>query len=263
MIMKAPLPPTRRCLGVRLWAEGFTSAIEDLVDAAHAGRKGYACFANAHMIGETQRNRELHQAMLAASWVFPDGKPVQVVLRLRGAQRAGRVPGPDAAEALMARAVHEHLPIYLFGGTENVLANLQKMLPERYPGLVIAGAHSPPFRKWTREEEAADAERIRASGANICFVALGCPKQEIWMRRNSENTGCVCLGVGAAFPIMAGITPRSPRLISHLGGEWLYRWAQEPRRLSMRYTTGNVRFALAIWREMRQMRPRNKNQKNH
>ena len=245
-----------RCLAVRLWARGMAAAVEQLAQAASAGRSGCGCFANAHMVGESRRNRALLVAMRSADWVFPDGKPVAWLLRLRGARHAGQVPGPETVEHLLARAAPLGLPIYLFGGAETVLATLVRELPQRHSGLVIAGAHSPPFRAWTPDEEAVDAARIRASGARICFVALGCPKQEMWMQRNAAATGCVCLGVGAAFPMLAGLTPRAPRLVRALALEWAYRWAQEPRRLAHRYTVGNARFAAAALRELRTGRRR-------
>jgi len=243
-----------RCLSVRLWAQGLTAAVAHLAQAAAAGHAGYGCFANAHMIGESRRNRDLLLAMRAATWVFPDGKPVALLLRMRGARHARQVPGPEATERLLAAAARASLPVYLFGGAEVVLETLRRDLPLRFPGLVITGAHSPPFRAWTPAEERADAQRIRASGARICLVALGCPKQETWMHRNAAATACVCLGVGAAFPMLAGLIPRAPPLVRALGGEWLYRWAQEPRRLAHRYTVGNARFAAAALRELRTRR---------
>jgi exopolysaccharide biosynthesis WecB/TagA/CpsF family protein len=74
----------------------------------------------------------------------------------------------------------------------------------------------------------------------------------MWMMRNHAAIGCVCLGVGvgAAFPMLAGVMPRAPRLVQNIACEWLYRWIQEPRRLMKRYTVGNARFMLAALREI-------------
>lgn len=252
--LSAPLIPTHRCLGLRLWALGMTAAVEHVTAAMTRGQSGYGCFANAHMISESRQNPAVLQAMRAATWVFPDGKPVAKLLQVRGAQKAGQVPGPEATEHLLAVAAQTGLPVYLFGGASSVVASLQQQLPRRYPGLRIVGAHSPPFRAWTAEEEQADALRIRVSGARLCLVALGCPKQELWMHRNAQATACVCLGVGAAFPMLAGITPRAPAWARKAGLEWMYRWVQEPRRLTHRYTVGNVRFLWAAQREIRTRR---------
>lgn len=245
-----------RCFSVRLWDRGIEAAIVHIVEAAASGATGYGCFANAHMIGESRRNQELLRAMRRATWVFPDGRPVAVLLRWRGASQAGQVPGPETVEGILPVAAARGLPIYLFGGNEDVLQVLSRELPQRYHGLNVVGAYSPPFRNWTAEEEAENAARIRSSGAKICLVALGCPKQEIWMLRNAEACGCICLGVGAAFPMLAGRTPRAPKLVRAIAMEWMWRWIQEPKRLTHRYTVGNLRFGAAVWREFRYSRGR-------
>lgn len=243
-----------RCFTVRLWARGIEAAVHHIVEAAVSGACGYGCFANAHMVGESRRNRDLLRAMREATWVFPDGRPVAVLMRWRGALQAGQVPGPETVEGVLPLAAARGLPVYLFGGNEEILQFLHRELPQRYRGLKIAGAFSPPFRNWTPEEEAADAARIRSSGAKICLVALGCPKQELWMWRNATACGCICLGVGAAFPMLAGRTPRAPKMVRAVAMEWMWRWIQEPRRLTHRYTVGNFRFGAAVWRELQSSR---------
>lgn len=239
---------TRRCLGLRIWAKGLERGVAALAAAAAAGQAGFACFLNAHMVAESRRDPTLARALRQATWVFPDGRPVARLLH------AGQVAGPDATAALLARLAGDGLPVFLFGGTPEMLAILRRELPLRHPGLVIAGTHAPPFRPQSDREMAADAALVRASGAKVCLVALGCPKQERWMHRHATAAGCVLLGVGAAFPILAGITPRAPRLIRRLGLEWLHRWRQEPRRLAHRYTVMNLRFLAAVWRELRTRR---------
>jgi N-acetylglucosaminyldiphosphoundecaprenol N-acetyl-beta-D-mannosaminyltransferase len=245
---------TRRCLGYRMWSAGLPAAVAALHAHAQGGGGGYACFANAHMIAEAAREPAVRRAMRAAAWVFPDGRPVAALVRRRGGARRCQVPGPEAGEGVLAAAAQGGTPVYLFGGSPAVLEQLTTSLPQRFPGLRLAGAHSPPFRAWTPAEEAADAARIRASGARLCLVALGCPKQELWMARHAAAAGCLCLGVGAAFAMYAGLTPRAPRLVRALALEWAWRWCQEPRRLARRYTLGNLRFAAAAWREVRTRR---------
>jgi N-acetylglucosaminyldiphosphoundecaprenol N-acetyl-beta-D-mannosaminyltransferase len=245
---------TFRCLGVRFWAQGIAPAVTMLTAAIEAGTVGYGCFANAHMVGESRHDSAVLRAMRRATWVFPDGKPVSILMRSRGAKQAGQVAGPDVTERLLDIAAAKQIPVFLFGGRPDILNALVSQLPARFPGLVLAGAYSPPFRAWTAAEEQADAERIRASGAKLCLVALGCPKQELWMSRHAATTGMVCLGIGAAFAIIAGKIPRAPSWVRSIGMEWAYRWIQEPRRLAHRYTVGNFRFFWALQRELRTRR---------
>lgn len=245
---------THACFGYHIWSAGLQTGLDELARCARDGNGGFACFANAHMVGEAAHNGDLHAAMLAANWVFPDGKPVAAMLRLRGAGRAQQMPGPEVTEHVLTRAAAEGLPVYLYGDTPDLLARLKTTLLARYPTLRLAGTGSPPFGARTVSEETADAAAIRASGAAFCLVALGCPRQETWMHRNARGTGAVCLGVGAAFQMLTGDMPRAPAWVRRFGLEWAYRWMQEPRRLTQRYTVGNLRFARQIVRELSDMR---------
>ena len=146
--------------------------------------------------------------------------------------------------AMCNKAAAKGIPIYLYGGTEAVLAKLQTNLQQRFPTLAISGTHSPPFRPLTPKEETADINRLHASGAAIVFVGLGCPKQEEWMARQHGLLQAVMVGVGAAFSFHSGDISQSPRWMMNLGLEWLYRFATEPRRLWRRYLVNNPAFVV-------------------
>ncbi|MGH2412858.1 MAG: WecB/TagA/CpsF family glycosyltransferase, partial [Microcystaceae cyanobacterium] len=130
----------------------------------------------------------------------------------------------------------------LYGGTQTMLVKLHHNLAKRFPGLVIAGSYSPPFRSLTLEEEARDRERIQTSGAKVVLVGLGCPKQEQWMARQQGKLPAVMIGVGAAFSFHSGEVTQAPRWMMELGLEWLYRLATEPKRLWRRYGINNPAF---------------------
>jgi N-acetylglucosaminyldiphosphoundecaprenol N-acetyl-beta-D-mannosaminyltransferase len=138
---------------------------------------------------------------------------------------------------------------FFYGSTPEVLARLRARLTEQIPGLNICGLLSPPFRVASPEERRADYDTIRASGAELVWVGLGAPKQEQWIARSApELPGAILLGVGAAFDFHAGTLRRAPVTMRTLGLEWLYRLAQEPRRLWKRYLVSNslfIRYALS------------------
>ncbi len=116
------------------------------------------------------------------------------------------------------------------------------------PGLRIVGAEAAPMLPVQPEVDAATAERIRASGAQIVFVALGCPKQEYWMQAYSQHLDAVLIGVGQAFSITAGQLAEAPRWMRDHGLEWLFRLVNEPRRLWRRYLVTNSLFiGLLAW----------------
>lgn len=241
---------TQQCFGAKIWTSGLDAGLSALVAHAKAGLSGYACFANAHMVGESGRNTILATAMGNANWVFPDGRPVAAFIKLRGARRSEQIPGPEMTELILREAAALGLPVYLYGGTEAVLSKFSQTAIQRFKNLNVTGTFSPPFRPRTQEEELEDAVRIRSSGARICLVALGCPKQEIWMFRNAASSGALCLGVGAAFPMISGDTPRAPAWVRRFGMEWIFRWIQEPKRLTSRYTIGNLRFCSELIKEL-------------
>ena len=102
--------------------------------------------------------------------------------------------------------------------------------------------YSPPFRALTEEEDAADVEKINASGADIVWIGLGAPKQEKWMLAHKDKVKGVMMGVGAGFDFHAGTIKRAPEWIQKIGFEWLYRLFQDPKRLFSRYFVTNTKF---------------------
>ena len=118
-------------------------------------------------------------------------------------------------------------------------------------GLRIVGGHVPPFRELTAEEEEAVAADIQRSRADVVWVGIGVPKQEKWMARMREQLDApVLVGVGAAFDFHAGLVPQAPARMQRLGLEWLFRLAQEPRRLWRRYLRYNPRFVAGFARQL-------------
>ena len=138
---------------------------------------------------------------------------------------------------------------YLYGATDDVLDRLRTNLNDRYPGLKIVGAYSPPFRPMTEEEDAAAVQAINDSGAQIVWIGLSTPKQERWMDAHIGKVDAAALvGVGAAFDIHAGNLRQAPKWMQRSGLEWLFRLVSEPRRLWRRYVINIPKFLFAIAR---------------
>lgn len=237
--------------GLQFFAQGVMAAAEGIIRQASLGSGGYGCLVNAHMISERGSNAHLDAAMRHARWLLPDGKPVALLSTWRGACKNSHIPGEALCIAVLQQAAKQAVPIYLYGGSNEVLDILTTQLPQRYPGLIIAGYHSPPFRPLSETEQELIVENIQESGAQLCLVALGCPKQEIWMHQHADKLNCAMLGVGAAFPMMAGTMPRAPKWMSRLGLEWFYRLCQEPKRLLRRYVVGNAIFLMLAVKDLR------------
>jgi len=148
-----------------------------------------------------------------------------------------------------ARAAREQIPIYLYGGRHDDAARelLIRRLTERFPGLEIVGASSPPFRPLTPAEDEHELELINASGAAVVWVGTGQPLQEQWMYRMRPRLSAPLLvGVGAAFDFHAGLISQAPPWMQRNGLEWVYRLSREPRRLWRRYARYNPRFVVGF-----------------
>jgi N-acetylglucosaminyldiphosphoundecaprenol N-acetyl-beta-D-mannosaminyltransferase len=141
--------------------------------------------------------------------------------------------------------------VWLYGGRDQgSLAQLALSMRRRHPGIRIVGGYSPPFRPLTRDEEDDLVAQINDARPDVLWVGIGVPKQEKWMAymRDRLEVPVMC-GVGAAFDFHAGRVPMAPRWMQERGLEWLYRAAQEPKRLLPRYLSTNPRFVASFARQ--------------
>jgi N-acetylglucosaminyldiphosphoundecaprenol N-acetyl-beta-D-mannosaminyltransferase len=135
---------------------------------------------------------------------------------------------------------------YLIGGTPQVLADLQHQLRSRFPGALITGAESPPFRELSGDERRDQIARIRDADAQIVWLGLGTPKQDREAAWIAAHLPVAVAAVGAAFDFVSGHKPQAPLWMQDNGLEWLFRLACEPRRLWRRYLYGNARFLRCV-----------------
>ncbi|HEX6249801.1 MAG TPA: WecB/TagA/CpsF family glycosyltransferase, partial [Gemmatimonadaceae bacterium] len=175
------------------------------------------------------------------------GQPVRWALRwLHGVALADRVRGPTLMLQVCEACAREGIPVLLYGSRAVTLDRLAANLKTRFPTLVIAGRMPSAFRELSEDEQLAIAGAIRASGAGLTFVGLGCPRQEVWAYENREMISMPALAVGAAFDFHAGTLPEAPGWMQRAGLEWLYRLAREPRRLWRRYLLLNPLYLLMV-----------------
>lgn len=141
-----------------------------------------------------------------------------------------QIPGVEFAVRLLELAARTGAPVYLLGTTDPVLAAAREAFAARWPGLRVVGARNGFF---SADEAPGVADGIRATGAAICLVAMGVPRQELFMSRFGERTGArVLMGVGGTLDVLSGSVQRAPLVFQRLGLEWLYRVLREPHRLS-------------------------------
>jgi N-acetylglucosaminyldiphosphoundecaprenol N-acetyl-beta-D-mannosaminyltransferase len=246
---KSPLK--RKVLGIPLALTDYASTLDWIDATVRTDGRGYICVAAVHTVMASQDDAALRAAVLDADFTVPDGQPLVWALRAFGHRLPDRVYGPTLMDLACARAARSGLRFYLYGGRNpGGLAELARQLRLRHPGLQIVGGHAPPFRPMTADEEDAVVEDIRRSRADVVWVGIGVPKQELWMARMRDRISApVLVGVGAAFDMHAGLIPQAPPWMQRIGLEWLFRLRQEPRRLWRRYLLYNPRFVVGFLRE--------------
>jgi exopolysaccharide biosynthesis WecB/TagA/CpsF family protein len=208
------------------------------VDAAVGRGGGFTLFTlNLHHVAEAARNEAFRNAYRCATLVTADGAPLARLAR-RSHPGLERTTGADLVRPLADLAVDRGLRLFLLGATPDVLGRAGAILSaERDHRLAIAGTLSPgrPFDPTAAEADAA-IERIRSSGASLCFLALPTPVQEIFAARalaRGLDAGLICVGAGLDF--IAGRQVRAPRLLQRAGLEWAWRLAHDPVGLAGRY----------------------------
>lgn len=215
------------------------------VAASNPGRPVDAHLVNAYSIAHAQQDDAYRRTLEQAALNLPDGKPLAWSTRLSRSPLT-QVRGPGLFNAVIDLGREYGISHFLLGTTDETLALLRTELETRYPGVRIAGTHSPPFRPLTEAERLEQDEMIRSSGAEITWVGLGTPKQDFEAQRLAHGLPGLAVAVGAAFDFVAGTKREAPAWMTRTGLEWVYRLLSEPRRLWRRYLIGNVVFIRAL-----------------
>jgi N-acetylglucosaminyldiphosphoundecaprenol N-acetyl-beta-D-mannosaminyltransferase len=255
--------PVVGCMGVPIAAHTREGAARRVIELAQKHRFARSSdptpapgsdvhLCNAHTLSLADRDPELHGVLRRSALNLPDGQPVvwaNQLLHRDTTLPTTRVYGPDLFLDVFAHGQDAGLRHYLLGSTAEVLDALQGELHQRFPRTEIVGTCSPPFRPLSPGELHDQQQDILASGADIVWVGLGTPKQDIHAARLAAALPIVSVAIGAAFDFVAGNKPQAPRWMQRGGLEWTFRLGCEPRRLWRRYLFGNARFAWGVARQ--------------
>ena len=246
--------PSCSILGVNIAVTNMKKTIGYL-DAHFEDLSGsYICISNVHTTVMSHDEEDYRMVQNGAAIALPDGKPLSVACRKRGFAEAERVTGPDLMREIFLLSAQKGWRHYFYGSTEDTLQLLRAALEKAYPGIIIAGMYSPPFRPLTAEEDRQDIDRINQAKADFVWVGLGAPKQERWMAAHQGKVRGLMIGVGAGFDYHAGTLKRAPLWMQKCSLEWLYRLLQDPVRLFKRYLVTNTKYLWLIGRENRNYR---------
>ena len=154
---------------------------------------------------------KVHAVLNGAELWVPDGIAPVWIARMRGHRDAVRSPGPEIFAEFLNRANLNRYSSYFYGDTDETLAALTQVVTAKYPGHRVAGSFSPPFRPLTPDEDQAIIDRINDARPDVLWVALGLPKQDVWIyERLGRLKVPVAVGVGAAFAFVAGTVSALP-----------------------------------------------------
>jgi exopolysaccharide biosynthesis WecB/TagA/CpsF family protein len=235
----------RYILGIRVNVLTGPAAIDEIDERVAARRPSRVAFLNANLANMTVENETLRDA-ISSFFVLNDGIGVDIAsVMLYGRKFPDNKVGTDFIPRYLTESRHD-LRVALIGGSERVLAKAIEVIWQRWPRHDIVYSHHGYFDE---TQEAAIAEAMARARADIVLVAMGNPRQEVWMLRNIPQACAVGAGVGALFDYLAGAVPRAPVFILRWRLEWVYRLWAEPARLWRRYLVGNFVFMARILRE--------------
>jgi len=227
---------------------GIVEAVDAVVAMIRTGRRGYVATVNVAVLMMMRSDPRLQAFVDRAALVVADGQPLVFASRWSSSSLPGRVAGVDLLEALLTRAEKERLRVYLLGARSEVISAAAARIRERWPALTLCGAADGYF---SPAEAAERAREVARSEAHILLVGMGVPRQEYFLETQWDELGAaVAIGVGGALDVLAGVRPRAPKVIQTLGLEWLFRLAQEPRRLWRRYLVTNSQFVYLLLKEV-------------
>lgn len=192
---------------------------------------------NTEIVMTAKKDNTLKNILNEGDIVIPDGIGLIYAARIKKKNLPERVTGCDVSFELLDLANKKGYSVFLLGGEDGVAKEAGINLKEKYSDIKLAGVESGYFKgthigQPGHEEEKKIIEKINKSNADILFVGLGAPRQEIWINENKDKLNCkVIIGNGGTVDILAGRVERAPDIFQSLGLEWLYRLFKDPRRL--------------------------------
>lgn len=252
------LPPSMRTLTkvrfgtIHADAVSFREALDYVTELVREGNGGYVVTPNVDHVVLAESDEGLRLAYADAALSLADGMPLIWMAKLTRQPLSEKVSGSDIMMPLLERAAQDGLRVYFLGGAPGVAEAASAILLTRFPTLKIAGHDAPPmgFEKDPAVLQTV-LDKAKAAKPDLVFVALGCPKQELFMRMaRRELSPAVLLGIGASLDFIAGVQTRAPQWMSRVGLEWTYRLLQDPKRMAHRYLVRDRAIAGIFLRQM-------------
>lgn len=248
----AGAPPEIELLGVPVSNISFDALWAGCEQCIASRKPGFVVTPNLDHIVMYREEAAFRQVYARAMFRTPDSTPVMWLARLLGTPLQEKLPGSDLVPRIARRAALGGYSVFCFGAGPGVADRAAAEMVRHFPGLRIAGTYCPPMGfQQDAGEKAKALDAVKKARPDICFVALGAPRQEYWMMETIEQDAwSVALGIGAGLDFISGQRRRAPAWVQRIGCEWLWRTAFEPRRLGPRYWRDAVTLGPLVLKEL-------------
>ncbi|MGM0902860.1 MAG: WecB/TagA/CpsF family glycosyltransferase [Bacillota bacterium] len=218
---------TVNILSIDFVTKRFEEMVDLLVQRIKGKEKTFVVTANPEIVMHANKHDDYREAVNAADFIVPDGYGIILASNMLNSPLPERVTGYDLTVRLLEQSNHNGWSVYLLGGTEEVNAKAALTIEREYPNLNLVGRHHG-FFNW---DEATIPVHIQRTQPDIILVALGVPRQELWIAKHIDqfNHG-IFMGVGGSIDVLAGTVKRAPKIWQALRVEWLYRLFKQPSR---------------------------------
>lgn len=229
-------------------------AVAHIEDCIRSRKIGHVITPNVDQIVRIESDTYFKEICDHAELLLVDGTPLLWIAKWYGQPIKEKICGSDLVPYLCELSAKKGYSVFLLGAADGVAAKAAKNLKAKYSGLNIAGTYSPPYGFEKSEKELAKINKMLLdSKADMLFVGMGVPKQDIFIYENMHKYKIpMSFSIGGTIDFMAGEQKRAPKWINRIGFEWLYRFFQDPRRMFKRYFV-NDRQILGLARKYKKV----------
>lgn len=217
---------TENILGYRVDLLNFEDAINYIYEQSKT-KSVQTVTINPEMIALADSNEEFAQSLHNADLIIPDGVGIKIALKIKGIKQE-QIPGIEFAKKMIKLCADTGENIALIGAKEEILQKACSNLKNEIPNLNIAYTRNGYFKD---SDEREIVENLKKSNVKLVLVALGIPKQEVFIRKYmNEVSKAIFIGVGGSFDVWSGKVKRAPLIFRKAGCEWLWRLIKTPSR---------------------------------
>lgn len=225
-------------------------AISHIEKCIQEKKIGHVITPNVDQIIRIEKDEYFKSICNSAELLLVDGTPLLWIAKWYGTPIKEKICGSDLVPELCKISAQKGYKVFLLGAAEGVAAKAARNLKNKFPGLDVVGTYSPPFGFEKDEEEIQHINQILLdSKADLLFVGMGVPKQDIFIHENMHIYKIpMSFSIGATIDFEAGVQKRAPKCINKIGMEWLYRLLSNPKRMFRRYIIDDMKIFRLAWK---------------